>query len=504
MKKQQPLEAVIGLEIHVQLKTASKMFCACANVLGDAPPNTSVCPICLGHPGTLPVLNREAVQKGIALALAFGSGIASKMRFDRKNYFYPDLPKGYQISQFDRPLAKDGSLTLALEGVMRTFSLERLHLEEDAGKNFHRSDATLVDFNRAGVPLAEIVTKPDFRSPSEARAFLQELRLIARYVGASDADMEKGQLRCDANISLRPVGDETLYPKIEVKNLNSFRSVERALAYESKRQAELWHQGKPPAQQETRGWDEGKGETILQRTKEGSDDYRYFPEPDLPPIDISKKDIELIEKAIPELPQAKRARFILEYELKHSETDVLVADKDVADYFEAVVSELKAWLFDSGQVEEGTHDEIWKRSRRKITKLAVSWLTTELFKHLNAEGKAITESPVTPENMAEFIVLVYEGKVNSSAAQTILDVMYREGKDPSDIAEDRKLFQTSDASGLAEFIKQAITENPDQAEQYRVGKEPVLQFLVGKVMKLSGGRADPAVVAKLLKKELRP
>lgn len=523
-------ETIIGLEIHLQLKTNSKMFCSCRVVPFDAEPNSSVCPICLGHPGTLPVVNREAVRQGIRMALALHGRILKETRFDRKSYFYPDLPKGYQISQFDEPLSVGGYVELFVSGKEKKYHLERLHLEEDAGKNFHSGKESMVDFNRAGVPLAEIVTKPDFRSAGEARVFLQELRLIARYTGISDADMEKGQMRCDANISLRPFGTETLFAKTEIKNLNSFRAVERALQYEIGRQTRLWEQGDPPHREETRGWDEPRGETYVQRTKEGSDDYRYFPEPDLKSILISDADIAKLTSSFPELPQQKRKRFIDEYELTAEATQVLVSDKPTADYFEAVVDELKNWLFDSGEGEDlpanrltaparlrlranslaggqgvwqaSTKEEVWKKNRKKLTKLAYSWMTSELFKHLNTDNKSISEISLTPENFAEFIVLVYEAKVSSSAAQTILDTMYHEGRDPSDIATDENLFQQSDEDDLETLVDQAIVENRTQVEQFMSGKEGVLQYLVGKVMKLSKGSANPQVVSKLLKQRL--
>ncbi len=496
-------EVIIGLEIHVQLKTASKMFCSCANLGGDAAPNTAVCPVCMGHPGTLPVTNQEAVKQGIRLALALHCTIANTTRFDRKNYFYPDLPKGYQISQFDMPLAKDGVVRFHYNGEEKAYRLERLHLEEDAGKNTHVGQNSLVDFNRAGVPLAEIVTKPDFRNAEEAKAFLYELRLIARYCGVSDADMEKGQLRCDANISLRPSGDSKLYPKTEVKNLNSFRAVERALNYEIKRQSTLWEKNEAPSHGETRGWNDTKGETVAQRSKEGSDDYRYFPEPDLPPLELSENDVQVLRDTLPELPEEKRRRFVAEYELKYEEASIFAAQKDAAEYFENVVNELKTWLYDSGSEGDGTKEEMWLKNRKRLTKLAFSWITSELFKHVNTDNKTFADIEITPENMAEFIVMVYEAKINSSAAQTILERMYHTGKDPHEIAEDENLLQSSDEGDLAAFIDQAIAENQKQVEEYKGGKEPVLQFLVGKVMKLSGGKANPGVVAKMLKEKLR-
>jgi len=495
-------EAVIGLEIHLQLKTRSKMFCDSPNVLGDADPNTAVCPVCMGHPGTLPVLNREAVRQGMRLALALHATIAHETRFDRKNYFYPDLPKGYQISQFDRPLALGGYVAIEVAGEARHMHLERLHLEEDAAKNFHRGDASFVDFNRAGAPLAEIVTKPEFKSPEEARVFLQELRLIARYLDVSDADMEKGHLRCDANISLRPAGEKTLYPKTEVKNLNSFKSVEKALAYEIERQRALWERGDPPEHQETRGWDDRKLETVRQRTKEGMDDYRYFPEPDLPPLVISEHDIDTAQSTLPELPAEKRARLVKEYDLDSKAAVLIASVKANAEFFEEVIEELKNWIFDVETKGAGSKDELWEKHKERLVKLSYSWMTSELFKHLNADGKDTSDIQLTPENMAELVALIYEGKLNSSAAQTILDVMYHEGGDPSDIALDRNLFQVNDESDIRDLVKEVIAQQQEQVQDYLGGKHAVLKFFVGKVMQLSKGSANPEVVNRILVEEL--
>ena len=501
MTGKKKLEAVIGLEIHLQLKTKSKMFCSCQASDFGSPPNTSVCPICLGHPGTLPVVNRAAVEQGLKLALALNLAINRISKFDRKNYFYPDLPKGYQITQFNEPLAENGHLLLQIAGQDKRFNIERLHLEEDAGKNIHSGGSTLVDFNRAGIPLAEIVTKPDFRDTASVKRFLQELQLIARYLGASDADMEKGHLRCDANVSLRPVGDVKLYAKTEVKNMNSFRSVERALGYEIKRQTQLWQQGQPPAEQTTRGWNDSQGLTELQRSKEESNDYRYFPEPDLPPLSVTVEEINHLREQLPELPEAKRLRFSQEYQLKYNEAEVLVADLTVADYFEQVMSEVRDWLLSSGEVE-GSEEEIWQAAGKKLSRLVFSWLTTELFKHLNANHSSIADVKITAENFAEFIVLIHQSKVNSSAAQTIFAKMFETGSDPTDIVDDLDLHQESDETKISVLVETVLAANQPMVEQYKNGKTGVLQYLVGQVMKESKGKANPQMIGELIKKQI--
>lgn len=499
------LETIIGLEIHLQLKTKSKMFCSCPNVdsaSDETEPNTAICPVCTGHPGTLPVPNREAFRLGILLAHAFKSSINSESHFDRKNYFYPDLPKGYQITQHYVPLAHGGHIIVPSDPA-RTVYLDRLHLEEDAGKNFHVGGDTLVDFNRAGVPLVEIVTKPDLRSPAEARIFLQELRLMARFAGASDADMEKGHLRCDANISLRPRGSESLYAKTEVKNMNSFKAVEKALLYEVERQKKLWDAGTPPTAGETRGWNEKTGTTVAQRSKEASDDYRYFPEPDIPPITVLESDVATITSTLPEMPHEKRARFTELYALTLPEADILVTSgKDIAGFFEEVISELKNWLYDVHGHTGGSREEVWITNKRKAVKLLHSWLTTELFKHMRGEGKTIAQIRINPENFAELIALIYEGKVSSSGAQTVLERMYYEGDDPHYIAERDGLLQVDDVEEIRTFVRSVIASFPDQVAQYKAGKQGVLQFLIGHVMKISKGRANPEIVQKMLLEEL--
>lgn len=498
-------ETVIGLEIHLQLKTDSKMFCNCSNDANDQAPNSLVCPICLGHPGTLPIVNKEAVKQALMMSLALNLKINKKSKFDRKNYFYPDLPKGYQISQFDEPLAQNGHLVIDANEQTWSIGIERLHLEEDAAKNVHQDGKTLVDFNRGGTPLAEIVTQPDFKSPTEAKEFLMQLRLIARYLGVSDADMEKGNLRCDANISLRPVGDHDFYPKTEIKNLNSFKAVEKALQFEEIRQRNLWDEGKAPDKTETRGWNEDKGETIAHRTKEGSADYRYFPEPDLPPLIISEKLLTQVNSTMPELPFAKKERFVKEYALSSKDAWVLVYQRKWANYFEDIMSDLRAWLFKVKGVSPDTDQAsaLWEEEKARLSKAAFAWLTSELFGLLGNDFK-IEDLKISAENMAELIKLVYDKKINSSAGQKILKEMF-EGKDddPSRIAEKLDLAQIDDDSTLEDLAVKVIMSNSSQVEEYKSGKEAVLKYLVGQFMKESKGKANPQKAEEILKKKLQ-
>ncbi|MCX6785342.1 MAG: Asp-tRNA(Asn)/Glu-tRNA(Gln) amidotransferase subunit GatB [Candidatus Komeilibacteria bacterium] len=503
------LEPIIGLEIHIQLKTKSKMFCSCSNSGENEPANTTVCPICLGHPGTLPVVNEAAVKMGVKLALALALGINKKSVWARKNYFYPDLAKGYQISQYKEPLASDGHLTVVVNEEEERIGIERLHLEEDAAKNFHSKDATLVDYNRAGTPLAEIVTKPEIKSPAVAKAFLQELRLLARYLKVSDADMEKGHLRCDANISLRPVpsgaegpiGETKLYPKTEIKNINSFKFVEKALNYEIKRQTELWNLGTPPNTQSTRGWDEQAMKTVEQRDKEESADYRYFPEPDLPSLIFTVQQIKAVQAELPELPRAKKLRFIKEYQASAMDAKILVEDEAIADYFEKAVSEARAWLEATGD-SLGTSEEIWQLNGKKITKLVSGWILSELFKLMNEAGQGVYDLKITPENFAEFIILVYQRKVNSSAAQLILKKMFVTGGDPSHIMEEDDLAQVDDETALAAAVEKIINDNFKQVSDYKAGKTPLLKFFIGLAMKELKGKADPEKLAELFRQKL--
>ncbi len=501
------LEPIIGLEIHVQLKTKSKMFCGCATHNSAKAPNTNVCPVCLGHPGTLPVPNEQAVSWGVLAGLALNGTIATASKFDRKNYFYPDLPKGYQISQFDMPVMQDGYLDIHIPNAPRQsvrVGITRLHLEEDAAKNIHDpSGKTYVDYNRGGTPLAEIVSEPDIRTPGEAKAFLQELRLIARYLEISDADMEKGHLRCDANISLRELDDEgrpkskELNTKIEVKNLNSFKAVERALEHEIQRQTKLWEAGEPPKVEETRGWNESKQVTELQRTKEGAADYRYFPEPDIPMLDLT----EITEEAkgrIPELPESRRRRFVDEYLLSQADAKQICDDPALADYTEHVFSELDAWLRSQPDAEEPS-----EKDRLKIAKLVGGWLLSKLGGIMKAQAIDIRILKITPENFAELITLLATGKLSSKNGMTVLEEMVNSGIDPSHVMEDKKLGRLEDESVIADAVDRVIANHPDEAARFKAGEEQLLKFFIGMVIKETEGNADPGVVKNILGVKLK-
>ncbi len=501
-----PYESIIGLEIHVQLKTKSKLFCSCDNESGEAPPNKNICPICMGHPGTLPVLNRQALEYALLAALALNCKIPEKAKFDRKNYFYPDLPKGYQISMFDEPICIQGTVPLNLPAnkenirTSATIRITRIHMEEDAAKNIHAEGKTYVDFNRAGTPLIEIVTEPDFRSPQEAKTFLQELRRIIRYLEISDADMEKGHMRCDANISLRPQGSTELAAKTELKNINSFRAVERALTYEIGRQTKLWDEGAPPKGATTRGWDDLKGATFEQRGKEGSADYRYFPEPDLPPLlltEIAKK----MRAQLPELPRVRRLRFQDEYGFNPGEALLLTEEKYTADYVEKVMMELREW---SHEVEgEGTEDEKWEEHKPKLIKLFAGWFTTKLTGLLEKHAIDIRKIKITPENFAEFLIMLQTSRINSAAGLQVLEEMLLSGGDPSQIVAEKKLEQVSNEDEIVAVVKEVIAANPQPVADFKAGKQNVLQFLTGQVMKASRGKANPDLAQKLLKKMLK-
>ncbi len=495
-------EVVIGLEMHIQMKTKTKMFCGCSNKDTEEP-NINVCPVCMGHPGTLPVLNDQALDLGMQMAHALGLTINPANKFDRKHYFYPDLPKGYQISQYDVPLAEDGRLTVLVNNrSKRQIRIERLHLEEDSAKNIHLSKSTLVDFNRAGTPLMELVTKPDIKTPQEAKAFLQEVQKIARYLKISDADMEKGHLRCDGNISLRPKGESVLYPKTEIKNLNSFKALEHALEYEIKRQTELWDDHKAPEKEETRGWSEDKGETISQRVKETLADYRYFPEPDLPPLNIPQDRIDFAKRSLPEMPTAKKERFKEEYDLSYHDAGVLVADPQVAEYYERTISELKAWLFSLDETE-GSDEQIWRSNRKKMARMVYSWLTTEIFALQKAADQDFADLKISPENLGEFITLIYQNKLNSSAAQTVLKHMFDKGSDPSMVMDEEDLEQVQDLDTIEALCDQAIKENDKVVQEYKGGNDRVLMYIVGQVMKQSKGKANPQFVTDILRDKLK-
>ncbi len=497
-------ETIIGLEIHLQLKTKSKMFCSCSNDGENQKANTTVCPICLGHPGTLPVVNHEAIKLAVLLSTALGFKINKKSKFDRKNYFYPDLPKGYQISQFDEPLASDGHLIIEHNDKKMRIGIERLHVEEDSAKNIHRKNETLVDFNRAGTPLAEIVTKPDFRDPTQAKIFAQELRLIARHLGVSDADMEKGHMRCDANISLRPKGDTKLYAKTEIKNINSFKSLEKALLFEVERQTKLWDKKQAPKITATRGWDDDQQITVEQRTKEGSADYRYFPEPDLPPLIIDKEILDFAKKNLPELPLAKQFRFRKEYGLNSEEARFLVNEKFWSGYYEEVMSELRAWLCRDEKIHPDSDeaDKIWELHKAKFARLTFTWLSNELFKLLGNYSD-FHKVKISPENMAELIKLVYQKKINNPSAQSILAKMVKTGDDPSALAEKMDIAQIDDTGTLEDMVMKIIMLHPQQAEQYRSGKVALLQFFLGQVMRESKGKANPQKIEEIIKEMLK-
>src|SRR3989338_1436002 len=518
------LTPIIGLEIHVQLKTKSKMFCGCDNSGEDKPANTTICPICLGHPGVLPVANRQAIEWSAMSALALNCEIPQTSKFDRKSYFYPDLPKNYQISQYDQPLGVSGYLMIPTKNGEKKIGIIRLHLEEDAAKNFHSADGsprspkgeangeagknTLVDYNRGGTPLMEIVTEPDLRSPQEAKTFMQELRLIMRYLNVSEADMEKGHLRCDANISLtdqpaEKIDLKKLKPKTEIKNLNSFKAVERSLEYEIKRQAKLWAEGQAPKKQSTRGWDEDEGITEDQRTKEEASDYRYFPEPDLPPVNFNPQakngiNLQILQNKLGELPQKKRRRFIQEFDLTAENAKILTDDERLANFFEQVISELQAWLISLGEAE-GTAEEIWQKNKAKLSKLTSNWLINKLLALIYKDGKQIKDCPqITAENFAEFITLVHQNKINSTIAQKILEKMYQTGEDPSVIITEEDLPGGHDETALEQMIEKIINQSPKEVEQYKKGKVTLLQYFIGQVMRETKGKADPQTIKKIL------
>ncbi|MBP7992049.1 MAG: Asp-tRNA(Asn)/Glu-tRNA(Gln) amidotransferase subunit GatB [Candidatus Magasanikbacteria bacterium] len=504
---------IIGLEVHVELATKSKMFCACPNNSEGIPANTNICPVCLAHPGSLPVPNRTALGWAVLVGRALDCTIREVSKFDRKHYFYPDLPKGYQISQFDEPIAEHGSITLTfpLEANIRdtaTISIRRAHMEEDTAKSLHdATGATLIDFNRAGAPLVEIVTGPDFKSALEAKTYAQELQRILRYLGVSQADMEKGQMRVEANVSVQPAGSFeivsgevkalngfTLNHKIEVKNINSFKAVEKAILFEIERQTAMIAAGEVWGQA-TRGWDENKGETVAQRSKENAADYRYFPEPDIPPFHPALYAGGL---RLPELPMAKRARLREELNFSYSDAEILTDNPALANFAEAVVSEVDAWL-------EAITDEPNKEEQGvRLAKLTGGWITGKLLGLLNASNKTIKDFKTSPENFAELLVLMNTGKLNSTNALKILEAMVASEVDidPTHVMEEKGYGQVSDEGALQAIVAEVIKSYPAQVEQYRAGKIAILQFLKGMVMKTSEGSADPAVAEKLLVEEL--
>ena len=484
----------IGMEVHAELRTESKMFCACKNGLGmETVPNVNICPVCTAQPGALPVPNAAAIEAVQRVGLALGCTLRLDSKFDRKNYFYPDLPKGYQISQYDQPFCEAG--TMEIEG--RKFRITRIHLEEDTGKSMHPAgaDYTLVDFNRAGVPLMELVTEPDFTNGRDASLFCQKLRQTLRYLRVSNADMEKGQMRCEVNISLYPEGADRLSgTKVEVKNINSFRSVERAIEYEIIRQTEMLEKGESVIQ-ETRGWDENKNITVSQRKKESAHDYRYFPEPDIPPFRFDADYVERLKTTLPELPDAKKARFMSQYGLPEKDVVTLTDERSFSEYFEAVVSELE---------EKIAAKEVTVPVERAV-KLASNYLLTELRKHLVENNQSIENLALTPENYAEFIGIVADGKINSSAAQTVLATMYQGGDgdtDPSHIIERLNLGQVNDSEVLEKAVHAVLERNEQSVSDFKSGKQNALQYLMGQVMAETKGKANPKLVMELLRKKL--
>ncbi len=489
----------IGLEIHAELKTRTKMFCSCLNNPDEKQPNMNVCPICLGHPGTLPVINKKAVESVIVLGAALGGRISADSHFDRKSYFYPDLPKGYQISQYEHPLIDGGTLKNA--------RIRRIHLEEDTGRLLHEKGVSLVDFNRAGVPLMELVTEPDIKSAEEAVAFAKELQLILRYLDTSNADMEKGQMRVEVNISLQDPGwkyvegfglksgmwlfsgksEEKTPPlnaRVEIKNINSFRAVFGAINYEIKRQEEVLESGGAVVQ-ETRGWDDVHKKTISQRLKEESQDYRYFPEPDLPPLDLREWDLEKIKTELPELPEAKRKRFTEEFNLSLEQADTLINDKPSADYFESAISELK------------TH-KLPTANRR----ILFNYFTSDLKGLMSKSGVAFGDLKISPEHFAHFIALIQNKELTSRLAKNILGKMFETGEDPETIMNTEKLTKISGTDELGKIISEVIKENPSAVSDYRKGKTASLQFLIGKAMAKLKGRGEPNVLRELFVENL--
>ena len=474
-------ETVIGLEVHVQLGTQTKIFCSCPVEFGSAP-NTNVCPVCLGLPGALPVLSRQAVERAIGAAVALHCRVNPFSRLARKNYFYPDLPKGYQISQYDQPLAEHGYLDIVVDGTGKRIGVTRVHMEDDAGKSIHDgfrdSDRyTYVDLNRSGTPLIEIVSEPDMRSSDEAYAYLTEMKQVLQYIGVSDCDMEKGQLRCDANVSVRLKGAPKFGTKAEVKNLNSFRFLKMALEYEVRRQINLIESGGKVAQ-ETRLYNVETGQTVGMRSKEHAHDYRYFPEPDLVPLRVSQLWLDQVKSSLPELPQDRRDRFMADYGLREYDAQVLTLTRSTGDYFEEV-----ARISGDGRA-------------------SANWVVGDLMGLLKAAGKEITESPVSAPNLGELVALISRGELTGKLAKEILPKMFETGDAPQAIMEREGLKQISDSSALEKIVDEVLANNPKQVEQYKSGKTAVAGFLVGQVMKASRGQANPGLVNELLKTKL--
>lgn len=476
-------EAVIGLEVHTELQTKTKIFCSCRTSFG-ADPNTNVCPVCLGLPGVLPVLNKKVLEYAVRAGLALNCEISRFSKFDRKNYYYPDLPKNFQTSQFDLPICEHGYLDVEVEGEKRRIRITRAHMEEDAGKLVHHgtsitdSDYSLVDYNRTGTPLLEIVSEPDMRSAKEAVAYMEKMRAILQYVGISDCRMEEGSLRCDANVSVRPVGQKELSTKTEIKNINSFKGVERAIEYEAMRQAELLEDGGKVVQ-ETRTWDEKEGVTKSMRTKEEANDYRYFPEPDLVPFTVSDEYIENIRKSLPELPDARKERYMKEFGLSSEDAVFMTNDKATADYFEAAV--------DAGA----------------DPKACVNWLMGEFASQLSTDGIEIAKAPVSAENLAALLKLISKGTISGKIAKKVFATMWKEGGNPEEIVKAQGLVQISDTAELSKLVDEVVGKNPKAVEDFKAGKKKAVGALVGQIMKATKGKANPRVINELLNKKLQ-
>ncbi len=472
-------EAVIGLEVHAQMLTESKMFCGCSTRFG-AEPNSQTCEICIGMPGVLPVMNKKALEFTIRTGLAMNCTVSAYSRFARKNYFYPDLPKGYQISQYELPTCEHGHVDVIAGGKKRRIGITRIHMEEDAGKNIHegRGNYSFVDLNRAGVPLMEIVSEPDIRTPVEASEYMRKLRTVLRYLGVCDGNMEQGSLRCDANVSVRPEGSGELGVKVEMKNINSFRYVEKALEYEIGRQIKALQEGEKIVQ-ETRLWDPATGTTQSMRSKEEAHDYRYFPEPDLVPVMADRRWIDAIKDGLPELPDAKRERLVSEYGLPEYDADLLTSERAMADWFE-------------GAVGAGAGP-----------KAAANWMMGELMRFLNEENKIVEECALKPSQLAEMIKLIDKGTISGKIAKTVFEEMYRTGKDAETVVKEKGLVQISDSGAIEKAVDEAIAGNPKEIERFKAGDEKLIGFFVGQVMKATKGKANPQMVNELLKKKLR-
>jgi aspartyl-tRNA(Asn)/glutamyl-tRNA(Gln) amidotransferase subunit B len=471
-------EAVIGLEVHAQMLTDTKIFCGCSTKFGSEP-NTQTCPVCIGMPGVLPVLNKKALEFAIKTGLAINCRISPYSRFARKNYFYPDLPKGYQISQYELPICEHGFIEILVDGDIKKIGITRIHMEEDAGKNIHGGAAnySFIDLNRAGVPLMEIVSEPDVRSPAEAVEFMKKLRTILRYLGVCDGNMEQGSLRCDANVSIRPVGQKEYGIRTEVKNINSFRFVEKALDYEIRRQTKVLEDGGKVIQ-ETRLWDSETGTTQSMRGKEEAHDYRYFPEPDLVPIMVEQEWIGGIKSSLPELPGIKMERFVSAYGLPEEDADFLASEKPLADWFEDAVKL-------GGQ-----------------PKTVANWVKGDLMRLLNEDNKSIENSTVKPKQLVEMLNLIEKGTISGKIAKTVFEEMYKTGKDAEVIVKEKGLVQISDAGEIEKVVDDVVAKNPKEVERYKAGEEKLIGFFVGQVMKLTKGKANPQMVNELLKKKL--